>query len=81
MSKVRDLKGGRLGPINNNKKKKKDPPKPDQQMVQITLANAPILQAKMAEATAINMREMIVEFKKFNTMFGDVVKMLREKDG
>ena len=82
--KVRDTKVGRLSAVkklkkksasDNNHKAMESPP------IAVTHANAPILHVKFLEAIAGELNKTRVELAKFNAMFGDVVKMLREQDG
>ena len=75
---VMDTNSTRLG---GAKKKKTESSRSDDKKqapeVTVTLANAPIY-------SAIYTQRLFVEMRKFNEMFGDVVRMLREqteKDG
>lgn len=75
---VRDMNVGRLKGVTKTKTASADTgngtPPNGQKTVQLDLANAPLYQAKFLEG-------ILIEFRKYNVMFGDVVKMLREKNG
>ena len=79
MTKVRDLKHSRLGSAKKNGKKQEVVPAvPARPPIKVTLENAPLLQVHFLEAIALNLRAVVVEYKKLNLMVADITKEIRK---